>query len=51
MPAGEQLVGRATGVDASGRLVVAGPAGEAAVSAGDVVHVRPAAPGPRGADR
>jgi BirA family biotin operon repressor/biotin-[acetyl-CoA-carboxylase] ligase len=51
MPAGEPLVGRASGVDASGRLVVAGPAGEVSVSAGDVVHVRPAAPGPRGADR
>jgi BirA family biotin operon repressor/biotin-[acetyl-CoA-carboxylase] ligase len=43
LPAAEPLVGRATGVDGSGRLLVAGPRGEVAVSAGDVVHVRPAA--------
>lgn len=42
MPRGEPLTGRATGVDASGRLVVAGPAGETVVGAGDVVHVRAA---------
>jgi len=51
LPGGGSLVGRATGVDESGRLVVAGPAGEVAVSAGDVVHVRPAAPGADGPDR
>ena len=51
LPGGEPLVGRATGVDGSGRLVVVGPAGEVAVSAGDVVHVRPAAPGAAGRDR
>ena len=44
LPVGEPLVGRATGVDGSGRLLVAGPAGVVAVSAGDVVHVRPATP-------
>lgn len=32
---------RATGLDEQGRLVVAGPTGEYAVAAGDVVHVRP----------
>jgi len=40
LPSGEPLLGRATGVDAGGRLIVAGPSGETAVSAGDVVHVR-----------
>jgi BirA family transcriptional regulator, biotin operon repressor / biotin---[acetyl-CoA-carboxylase] ligase len=35
------LVGRATAVDRSGRLVVTSPAGQTAVGAGDVVHVRP----------
>lgn len=42
LPGGEPLTGRATGVDAEGRLIVLGPAGRAAVGAGDVVHVRPA---------
>ncbi|HNA50422.1 MAG TPA: hypothetical protein PK594_06180, partial [Mycobacterium sp.] len=42
LPSGETLEGRATGVDESGRLVVAGPEGDTAVGAGDVVHVRPA---------
>ncbi len=41
LPAGEQLAGRAEGIDAEGRLVVAGPDGTVAVGAGDVVHVRP----------
>ncbi len=40
MPAGGPLLGRATGVDRDGRLVVSGPAGRTAVGAGDVVHVR-----------
>jgi BirA family biotin operon repressor/biotin-[acetyl-CoA-carboxylase] ligase len=40
LPGGEVLTGRATGVDAGGRLIVAGPAGETVVGAGDVVHVR-----------
>ena len=42
LPGGDTLVGRATGVDAGGRLTVAGPAGPVAVGAGDVVHVRSA---------
>lgn len=41
LPGGADLTGRATGVDSGGRLIVAGPAGETAVGAGDVVHVRP----------
>ncbi|MBZ5740887.1 biotin--[acetyl-CoA-carboxylase] ligase [Nocardioides sp. GBK3QG-3] len=40
LPAGDSLLGRATGVDRSGRLVVTGPTGQTAVGAGDVVHVR-----------
>ena len=40
LPGGATLTGRATGVDPGGRLVVAGPAGETVVGAGDVVHVR-----------
>jgi BirA family biotin operon repressor/biotin-[acetyl-CoA-carboxylase] ligase len=40
LPGGAELAGRATGIDDVGRLVVAGPDGPVAVSAGDVVHVR-----------
>jgi BirA family biotin operon repressor/biotin-[acetyl-CoA-carboxylase] ligase len=40
LPGGDVLTGRATGVDAGGRLIVSGAAGEAVVGAGDVVHVR-----------
>lgn len=40
MPSGEPLTGTAAGVDATGRLVVAGASGETVVGAGDVVHVR-----------
>ncbi|TYC09368.1 biotin--[acetyl-CoA-carboxylase] ligase [Actinomadura syzygii] len=40
LPGGEFLPGTATDVDEAGRLVVAGPGGERAISAGDVVHVR-----------
>jgi len=40
LPGGTVLTGRATGVDAGGRLIVTGAAGETAVGAGDVVHVR-----------
>ena len=40
LPGGQPLVGRATGIDDSGRLVVLGPDGETVVGAGDVVHVR-----------
>jgi BirA family biotin operon repressor/biotin-[acetyl-CoA-carboxylase] ligase len=38
LPTGGQLVGRATGIDEGGRLLVRGPAGVVPVSAGDVVH-------------
>lgn len=41
LPSGEALVGTAVEVDDGGRLVVDTPAGRRAVSAGDVVHVRP----------
>jgi BirA family transcriptional regulator, biotin operon repressor / biotin---[acetyl-CoA-carboxylase] ligase len=40
LPSGQALTGRATGIDAAGRLVVAGPTGETVIGAGDVVHVR-----------
>jgi BirA family biotin operon repressor/biotin-[acetyl-CoA-carboxylase] ligase len=39
-PAGPELVGEATGVDADGRLLVRAADGEHAVAAGDVMHVR-----------
>lgn len=42
LPGGDQLVGRATAVDPSGRLVVMSDGRATAVGAGDVVHVRPA---------
>ena len=45
-PARER-VGRAVGVDDEGRLLLATPDGTVALSAGDVVHVRPASPPPR----
>jgi BirA family transcriptional regulator, biotin operon repressor / biotin---[acetyl-CoA-carboxylase] ligase len=38
----EDLVGTATNVDSLGRLVLTGPFGTRAMSAGDVAHVRPA---------
>ncbi|NYD40899.1 biotin--[acetyl-CoA-carboxylase] ligase [Nocardioides panaciterrulae] len=41
LPGSAPLLGRATGLDAGGRLVVQGPGGEVVVGAGDVVHVRP----------
>ncbi len=41
LPGAAPLLGRATGIDAGGRLVVQGAAGEVVVGAGDVVHVRP----------
>lgn len=41
LPSGETLAGTATGVDPSGRLLVEYAGGHRAVSAGDVVHVRP----------
>jgi BirA family biotin operon repressor/biotin-[acetyl-CoA-carboxylase] ligase len=42
LPAGQTLVGTATGIDDDGRLIVATPDGPQPVGAGDVVHVRPA---------
>ena len=41
LPGGRTLDGTATGVDSQARLLVRGPGGERALSAGDVVHVRP----------
>ncbi|SEO90305.1 biotin--[acetyl-CoA-carboxylase] ligase [Actinacidiphila rubida] len=41
LPGGRELAGTAVGVDADGRLVIAGPDGEQPVGAGDVVHLRP----------
>jgi BirA family biotin operon repressor/biotin-[acetyl-CoA-carboxylase] ligase len=42
LPAGEPLVGRATGVERDGRLVVLDACAVShRVDAGDVVHVRP----------
>jgi BirA family biotin operon repressor/biotin-[acetyl-CoA-carboxylase] ligase len=40
LPGGGVLAGRACDVDGVGRLLVAGPDGVDAVSAGDVIHVR-----------
>ncbi|MFS0911419.1 biotin--[acetyl-CoA-carboxylase] ligase [Microbacterium sp. 179-I 3D2 NHS] len=42
MPGGSELRGTATAIDAQGRLVVTVDGSDHAVSAGDVVHVRPA---------
>ncbi len=39
-PAGNATAGRAAGLDPDGRLIVAGPDGDEAVSAGDVRHLR-----------
>ena len=39
--AGEELIGLAAAIDDAGRLVVETAAGPRAVSAGDVVHLRP----------
>jgi BirA family biotin operon repressor/biotin-[acetyl-CoA-carboxylase] ligase len=40
LPGGTVLAGRASGIDAVGRLLVDTPAGREAVSAGDVIHLR-----------
>jgi BirA family biotin operon repressor/biotin-[acetyl-CoA-carboxylase] ligase len=40
LPGGGELAGAATGIDGDGRLIVQTSAGEAAVAAGDVLHVR-----------
>ena len=45
LPDGGVLTGTATGLDEAGRLLVATAAGERAVSAGDVVRVRPVTTG------
>lgn len=45
LPDGAVLTGRATGLDDSGRLLVATADGERAVSAGDVTRVRPVTTG------
>lgn len=39
-PGGSVVRGRATGIDASGRLVVEGDGGERPIDVGDVIHVR-----------
>ncbi|MDI5966868.1 biotin--[acetyl-CoA-carboxylase] ligase [Streptomyces sp. SL13] len=46
LPGGRDLVGEAVAIDADGRLVVLADGRREAVSAGDVVHVRPAASPP-----
>ena len=50
LPGGDELRGTAMRVDAEGRLVVRTAAGETAVTAGDVVHVRPASDTPAPGD-
>ena len=40
LPGGKVLTGTASGIDSVGRLIVAAPGGPAAVSAGDVIHLR-----------
>jgi BirA family transcriptional regulator, biotin operon repressor / biotin---[acetyl-CoA-carboxylase] ligase len=40
LPGGRTVTGTAADIDVEGRLVVTGPAGDEAVGAGDVVHVR-----------
>jgi BirA family biotin operon repressor/biotin-[acetyl-CoA-carboxylase] ligase len=44
LPGGQNLTGTAAGIDAAGRLEIRTPAGLVQVSAGDVVHLRGAAP-------
>lgn len=44
LPGGQNLTGTATGIDPAGRLEIRTPAGLVQVSAGDVVHLRGAAP-------
>jgi BirA family transcriptional regulator, biotin operon repressor / biotin---[acetyl-CoA-carboxylase] ligase len=41
LPGGATLLGTATAIDATGRVVIATEQGEQAVGAGDVVHLRP----------
>jgi BirA family biotin operon repressor/biotin-[acetyl-CoA-carboxylase] ligase len=47
LPNGRSLVGRADGVNAAGALEVITSGGPVQVSAGDVLHVRPAMPAAR----
>ena len=42
LPSGQEVVGTAVGIARDGSLVVDGDAGRASLSAGDVIHVRPA---------
>jgi BirA family biotin operon repressor/biotin-[acetyl-CoA-carboxylase] ligase len=41
LPGGGTITGRAAGIDADGRLVLSTSAGERAIGAGDIVHLRP----------
>lgn len=41
LPGGDEVLGRATGIDEFGRLVVATAGGRVVVGAGDVVHLHP----------
>ena len=41
LPGGDELVGRAVGVDTDGALVIDGPAGRRSLAAADVHHLRP----------
>jgi BirA family biotin operon repressor/biotin-[acetyl-CoA-carboxylase] ligase len=41
LPGGATVAGRATVIDADGRLVLSTSGGERAIGAGDVVHLRP----------
>ena len=43
LPGGQEVVGQATDIDGNGALVIDSTDGVVAVSAGDVVHLRPAA--------
>jgi BirA family transcriptional regulator, biotin operon repressor / biotin---[acetyl-CoA-carboxylase] ligase len=42
LPGDREIVGTATGVDDTGRLLIESAAGTTAVAAGDIVHLRPA---------
>jgi BirA family biotin operon repressor/biotin-[acetyl-CoA-carboxylase] ligase len=44
LPGGQNLTGRAAGIDAAGRLEIRTPTGLVQVNAGDVVHLRGTAP-------
>ncbi|HEU4539927.1 MAG TPA: biotin--[acetyl-CoA-carboxylase] ligase [Jiangellaceae bacterium] len=40
LPGGGTITGRATGIDADGRLVLSTPNGECTIGAGDIIHLR-----------